>query len=177
MGVVALGANSFEETKESYNKAIETLNKEVEKYINKTYAVDARCVGSNPINKSAEKEGPVVLPFYLNGSNTIDLKNTDENYKTDRAQMEANNLLITGEYYWLASRIVHTASPNFNLSINVVGSGGEELEGCLLQVNNSGFYPHQTASVGIRPCISLKSEVIKIIDGDGTKESPYIIEK
>ncbi len=45
---ITLGGDTFEEGRNSYNNAIQTLNNEAEKYINSKYATDARCVGSMP---------------------------------------------------------------------------------------------------------------------------------
>ena len=44
----------FNTAMNSYNNAIETLNKRAEVYLNSTYASDARCVGSVPNNKNSQ---------------------------------------------------------------------------------------------------------------------------
>ncbi len=87
---IALGADTFEEAKTSYNNAIETLNNEAEAYINSEYVTDARCVGSVPtvengmfVDKDSENPGPVTLEFEYNGSTSIDCKGLDTNYITD----------------------------------------------------------------------------------------------
>ena len=74
--MVLLGiSDNFEQSKTSYNHAIETLNNTAEKYINSNYSTDARCVGSVPtvengmfINKNSETQGPVTMQFEYNGS-------------------------------------------------------------------------------------------------------------
>ena len=45
-------------------------------------------------------------------------------------------------------------------------------------VNPNGVsYGNDPFGCGFRPCISLKSDIIKITEGEGTKESPYVIGK
>jgi len=133
---VTLGVNhNFEATKEAYNSAIEMLNNNTigaGKYLNTTYAVDARCVGSKPTvdasgnftEKNNEIPGPVTIEFEYNGSNTIDCKNGDVNYTKDKTQMTNINIMKTGEYYWLASRLVELNSSECIFYINYVASDG-----------------------------------------------------
>jgi len=133
---VTLGGSTFEEAKASYNNAIETLNNNTigaGKYLNTTYAVDARCVGSVPTvdesgnftEKNKEVEGPVTMRFSYNGSTTIDCKNTDTNYTTDETQMKSAEIWTIGEDYWIASRYVYSYSSDCSVFVrNVSSSGG-----------------------------------------------------
>ena len=125
--------DNFEASREAYNNAIETLNNEAEVYINVNYATDARCVGSIPrlqegifIDKNKATDTTVKLPPTMpegedsstwwsnykrpSGWQTDDTQcyNTDTNYIEDETQMQLENinLLETGEFYWLASRVV-----------------------------------------------------------------------
>ncbi len=127
---VSLGVeNNFEASKTSYNNAIETLNHEAEKYINATYATDARCVGSVPmvengvfINKNLETAGPVTMQFEYNGSRSIDCKQADTNYTIDQAQMIDLGIWDTKEKYWLASRIILELPGSCHFRINGVNT-------------------------------------------------------
>ena len=180
---VTLGGSTFEEGRSSYNNAIETLNNEAEAYINKEYAVDARCVGSVPtvengifLDKNSEVLGPVKLDFTYNGSTTIDCKATDENYVKDREQLEKFQLNTIGELYWLASRITISVSPNYYLAIHCIrGDGSFAYYGLCNIVRTTGNTFGGVHTGGLRPCFSLKTS-IKIISGDGSESNPYIME-
>lgn len=129
---IALGADTFEEAKTSYNNAIETLNNEAEAYINSEYVTDARCVGSVPtvengmfVDKDSENPGPVTLEFEYNGSTSIDCKGLDTNYITDTRQMrDVADVWTTGEDYWLACRYVNSVDSNCYFYVRHVDSEG-----------------------------------------------------
>lgn len=196
---VTLGGADWETAKESYNKAIETLNQEAEKYINEKYAFDARSVGSIPKvqngmfvdkNKIIDKEENVV-------SNTIILPPSewtsytrptiwtnddtgcyeeDFNYISDYEAL-GNTMRSINEQYWLASHVTIANTVRIRLNVRTVDTNGELFNGDITFLGANGELRGDLAAFYIRPCISLKANVIKIIDGDGTEESPYIIEK
>ncbi len=99
---VTLGSDDFEEARASYNSAIETLNNEAMTYLNKDYAIDARCVGSNPADKTLEGEEKDSTEFTKCGVSHGTFKEGDENYIEDYTQMKSLN--IDGGLYWFASR-------------------------------------------------------------------------
>ena len=115
-----------------YNNAIETLNQKAEYYAtNSPYALDGRCVGSVPTvgadgtfnAKNTENVGPVELQFTSEVEGANNMKDEDENHVTDYDTMEAleesgvQNILTTGEWYWLASRIVDSNSSSCRFSV------------------------------------------------------------
>ena len=121
---VTLGGDDWTTGKDSYNNAIVTLNEAAYDYAeNSLYAIDGRCVGSVPTvgedgtftAKNTEEVGPF-NDFLFTPSSTIEgvnnMKDTDTNYVTDRTAMKAigGDMWITGEYYWLASRLVFSSS-------------------------------------------------------------------
>ena len=97
------------EGKDDYNNAIEILNGEAEKYKNEDYVVDARCIGSNPEDKTEEAVGFV----NYNGSIT-DIKDGDNNWEADVDTLNNLNIYRTKymdeediyyyKGYWMASR-------------------------------------------------------------------------
>ena len=130
---ITMGGNNWSTVSNSYNNAIEILNNTAEKYINEQYATDARCVGSVPTvqngllaEKNSEKLGPITLQFNFNGSTTVNCKNTDTNYITDEEHMKQAEILLTGELYCLASRLVAGAPYNswFELRLRVILAEG-----------------------------------------------------
>ena len=126
---ITLGGEGLDNIRNSYNNVITTLNSEAEKYLNKTYATDARCVGSVPTNqngtftnKNSENAGPVQLQFTSSVSGANNMKGEDTNYTTDQTQMKNLNIMKTGEDYWLASRYVYSDSSQCSFCVRYVGS-------------------------------------------------------
>ena len=104
------------------------------------------------------------------------MKDTDTNYVTDRTAMKAigGDMWITGEYYWLASRLVFSSSSSscdFLVRIEA-DSGGLNNYYALCYVYSSGDSGGYSREYGLRPCISLKSD-IKVTGGDGKEGTPY----
>ena len=184
---VTLESNTYSEAVESYNNAIETLNNEAEGYINTDYAYDARCVGSLPMVAngmfSSKDTGATtyVTPQFSNFSyiNSLD---EDANYETDFAQMDSIGILKTGQDYWLASRKVNSNSETCDFLVRRVfyNDGGLSNVGlCYVYSNGLTYYGNSVnTQQGLRPCISIKSDIIKITSGDGKSAgTAYIIEK
>ena len=176
---VTLGGSSWATASASYNSAITTLNSEAGKYLNKTYATDARCVGSMPTNqkgtftsKNSENAGPVQLQFTSSVSGANNMKGEDTNYTTDFKQMNDLNIIKTREYYWLASRYVYSKSSRCDFYVRNVLSVGYVSNSYLCYVDSFGDPKGGSSTNGLRPCFSLKSD-IKITGGNGTSDSPY----
>ncbi len=173
---VTIGVNNdFETSKEAYNNVIETLNNEALLYKNEKYALDARCVGSNPNNKNAEVLGPITMQFEYNGSNIIDYKNEDNNYETDQKAMKEAGLWSIQEPYWLASRSIDSVETYCDFLVHIVNKEGELSRDYMGGVNSKGGNMGTKCYNGLRPCITLNSYIVKIIDGNGTSEQPYIL--
>ena len=183
---VTLGGSNWDTVSASYNSAIETLNKEAEKYLNATYATDARCVGSVPtINangifteKDTENAGPVTLQFSSSVSGANNMKGEDTNYTSngvegivrDKETMEALGIWITGQEYWLASRSVVSDSSSCSFRVRNVYTSGAVYNHDLCYVWSNGFASGTSHSFGLRPCFDLRSD-INITGGDGTSEA------
>ncbi len=176
---ITLGG-SAEESKTSYINALRILNEAAEGYLNPIYAVDARCVGSDPsvnstgifIEKNNGVAGPVTLSFSFNGSNQIDLPNTDTNYETDFNKILSLGIgKITNVNYWLASRFVRANDGSwinyFAVRANYSGSWSYE---SLYQVYDTGAQSGYISEKGLRPCFSLKTN-LTIASGDGKSEA------
>ena len=195
---ITLGGSTWEEGKMEYNGAIQKLNGEAEKYVNETYAYDGRCVGSIPTvrngmfvnkNKVRDNEGNILdtlatvsipeaytMPTGWTSRDT-GCYNTDTNYTIDKMALEGANIWKTGQHYWLASRLVNSYSYNLSFHVRLVNTNGD-----LYQYGMCGIYPagdlhSYSFTSGLRPCISLKSYDIKIVEGDGTLSNPYVIGK
>ncbi len=119
---------TWEESKREYNGVIKKLNDAAEKYVNKAYAYDGRCVGSIPTmqngmfvdkNKVRDSEGNI--------RDTLDTVSIPETWKVpsdwdgnrdtgcyedrslyfsdgDSMALARGSMLKTGENYWLATR-------------------------------------------------------------------------
>ena len=176
---VTLGGPDWNSARNSYNNAITSLNNEAGKYLNKTYATDARCVGSVPtnkngtfINKNSENVGPVKLEFTSSIEGANNMKDTDTNYVTDGVQLENLNILITGEIYWIASRDVNSKSSQCIFYCSAIRNNGYIISYFVCLLDDDGRARGYPYTWGLRPCFSLKSD-IKITGGNGTSESPY----
>ena len=168
-----------------YNNAISILNEKAEYYATSSlYALDGRCVGSVPTigadgtfnAKNTEVEGTYsipddwTLPSGWASRDTGCQKGEDENYTTDLTAMQAANILTTGEPYWLASHSVYSNSVNCLFHVGHVYASGEVISRYLCRGYSSGRTNAHSCEAGLRPCISLKSD-IKVIGGDGSSEA------
>lgn len=200
------GQNNWEELKTEYNNVIENLNNMAEEYINTEYVYDARCVGSLPTvmngifidkNKHNGEIGTVLLPENFKdcsafGRDTGCYK-PDTNYKLDEEQLVRYNLLKPGGY-WMASRtseatmqkIWSSAVSSFveieelKFYVMYVDPTGvlEKAERFEASVNGGWGYRSNSTNWGLRPCFSLKSDIIKIISGDGkSADTAYVLGK
>ena len=177
---------SYYRARWSYNNAVSTLNTIAQNYLIEDLADRARCVGSNPTNPLSEG----AIRSYDK------IKATDTNYLNDHLQLgrigartftDANY-----EYYWYASRgsdgsgsineyygLFHEDRAGTNYSkddwrridsiLNTNEVAYEDYE------QDYNFY-YDTKTAGFRPVIRLIS-TIKVIDGDGSSNSPYILQK
>lgn len=186
-------SGAWEDGRIAYNNAIEDLNNEAEKYVNPEYAYDGRCVGSIPtvqdgmfVDKDKFKDSNGNTPGYEKvpeGWETVwpdghlGCYGSDSNRGVDVRAMTQAEILNTGESYWFASRYT-SKSVYFGFHVwRKVEWNGESTGFALCYARNDGGGLAQVATYGIRPCISLKSVLIKITAGDGTSaETAYIIE-
>ena len=162
---------------DSYNNAIQTLNKEASKYINSNtnFVAEARCVGSVPNDPNSESE----LTTHSSTDEDCQFKNGkyrkgDNNYETDWEQM--NNIsdsLATvdpAKKYWMASRVEHDGD-EYGLYV-ADGFCSDELyyeDLFHMQCDLENAY---SKTFGLRPVFKLKDGV-KLVDGDGSMNNPY----
>ena len=104
-----LQKSDAEKAQWSYNNAITNLNLRAEKYINSDYILDARCVGSDPINKDKEGEMFTNNDYEYLSQHNEKYKGLDENYKSDYNKMTSLNIIQQNtdkkiKDFWLASR-------------------------------------------------------------------------
>ena len=183
---VTLGGSTWSAERDSYNNAIATLNQKAERYATSSpYAIDARCVGSVPTvgadrkfnAKNTENVGPVELQFTSEVEGANNMKDKDENHVTDYDTMEAleesgvQNILTTGETYWLASRYVYSDSSGCNFHVRGVNASGGLYNYYLCSVVSNGNTNGGSDEGGLRPCISLRSDIKVIGGGDGSEEA------
>ena len=163
---ITLGGANINTAKSSYAGVISLLNNEAINYLNKNYATDARCVGSNPSNKGAESSE------YVSGC-----KKEDNNYITDWEALQNTSMLIIERDYWLASRYINYVANVGNVfSVRRIDTDGSLQTRGLFDIYVKGNTYPRSPEAGFRPCIKLK-ENIKVIDGDGlTEKTAYILE-
>ena len=170
---VTLGNGNFTTAMNSYNTAITTLNEKAEEYnyFGNEY-VEARCVGSNPTNPSAEAG---MHTTYFGGTYSGKLRDTDKNYESDYNKMTALGIagISNSSYYWLASRYVNSYFTDSFFDVRYVYSGVGLRSSNLCGVSSTGTSANSN-SHGFRPVFTLKSG-IKVTGGSGTSGSPYTL--
>ena len=193
--------NDIDAALPSYNDAIEVLNGTKQqdgvtvgatKYLNTTYAYDARSVGSVPTvengiftSKNSETPGPITLTFTYKGSTALNAKGEDTNYITDWNQMGSlgtsnENIQNINDWYWLASRNAYIEERNgrqhciFGMRCILADGSLSFASDCYLN-EESATADNETYSsaFGLRPCFSLKPNIKVITEGgkDGTTEA------
>lgn len=183
------GSDNFEKAKNSYNNALKRLYEEAQKYLNETYAISARCVGSDPADPDwdtttneagyytkeiAEEQEEYHNHMETGGWYNNVFKNRDEKYNTDWTQMET----ITGinpasDYYWLASRSVGVTSDGCYFRVSLLNTYGILDSIGLCSLRTAGRTRSNSGSGGFRPIFTLNSG-IKITEGDGV-DIPYTL--
>ncbi len=170
--------STWEQGRDSYNNAIAILNQKAEYYAQSSpYALDGRCVGSVPTigadgkfnAKNTENVGPVQLQYSSAVEGANEMKEADTNYTIDKTKMEAVGISNTGEFYWLASRDVSSGSSYCYFYVRFVPASFPLYDSSLCNVDSDGNAKGNSIEGGLRPCISLKSD-IKVIAGDGKAE-------
>ena len=171
-----------------YNNAIATLNQKAEHYAESSpYAIDGRCVGSVPTvgadGKFTAKNTEVsqtysipdewTLPSDWTSRDTGCQKWTDKNYEADQTAMKAvgGDMWTTEENYWLASRSVGSNSSNCHFYVRFVTTSGGLNGNGLCNVYSGGSTYGNSRVRGLRPCISLRSDIKVIGGGDGSEEA------
>lgn len=105
------------------------------------------------------------------------IKKADE---TDVLALTKMDGLNTKEKYWLSCQFSVTRNSMYNKvkgfrMINEEGKN-KDIDLYMYMIGDSQMINRgRRETNGLRPCISLKTDVIKIIGGNGTEENPYII--
>ena len=172
---VTLGSSSnFNTSKNSYNNARATLNNATSKYINTTYADEARSVGSDPSNPTADNPGYLTSSESYMSRYNGQFKNADTHYETDSDQMGTLGIRGIDKNYWLASRYVKSYSYSSNFGVRNVDASGTLYHNTLCRVFNDGDTSSFSDPFGLRPVFHLKSN-IKVTGGTGEEGSPYTL--
>ena len=178
------GSDNFEKAKNSYNNALKRLYEEAQKYLNETYAISARCVGSDPADPDwdtttneagyfTKTEGENRYYAYMKDYYGI-LKDTDDKYNTDWTQMgRITGIKPASDYYWVASRDVSSSSYGSTFDVRLVSTFGNLIIYDFCYVDSRGATSGGGNSYGFRPIFTLNSG-IKITEGDGV-DIPYTL--
>lgn len=177
-GSVTINDN-FKLAATSYNKAVTTLNNKAKTYKNST-ALDARCLGSDPVPTNGVFAEDVAGYWsrsyeYLKKYGWNDkFKTSDTKYKEDVAKLNSLGLNISTDS-WLASRDVSSYSSYTCFDVRSVSSSGDKNDEYLCYVDPDGSVSSYSPSNAFRPVFLLPSGVI-ISGGDGSSGNPYVIE-
>lgn len=164
-----------------YNNIITTLNTRAMTYLNKTYASNARCVGTAPDNPELEASDYFTSSESYFSKINGKLKNQDQNYTTDVKRMQELKINNIGKYYWLASRTnfywgtVESGAFHYDFHIRAIDDRGSSSYRFILEVYGNGtVFSNGRSTCGLRPVFTLKPSVY-IIDGVGTENDPYVL--
>ena len=190
---VNLGSNyetvdgsGFYKVRNSYNNALKRLYDEAQKYLNTTYASEARCVGSDPADPDWDTETDEAEYFTRNEGDEDyysymknyygTFKDTDDKYDKDWTQMGTiEEIKDASDDYWLASRDVSSDSSSSYFNVRGFNASGYlNDDNFLCSVYSSGSKGYGSDAYGFRPVFTLKSD-IKITEGDGV-DTPYRLE-
>ena len=171
--------DNFKLAATSYNKAVTTLNNKAKTYKNST-ALDARCLGSDPVPTNGVFAEDVA-GYWSDSSKYVKengwnnkFKTSDTKYTEDVAKLNSLGLNISTDS-WLASRIVDSSSSGTYFNVRLVDSRGTTLRSSLCNVDSNGCVLSYSPDFAFRPVFLLPSGVI-ISGGDGSSENPYVIE-
>lgn len=200
---VTLGGSNWDAGKAAYNSGIVTLNNEAEKYLNKAYAYDARCVGSLPtINsngifteKDKGTETTVVLPIsaWISGNSSSSSSSSDYtrpygwtsddtgcydediNHTKDEENMKNFFNTSGGDNWWLASRCAGNSSGWCGFGMRVMNVNYTSNNTYWCNVYKEGNCTSTSYTYGLRACFSIRSDVKIIGNGGKTPDTAYII--
>lgn len=186
---------SIEKAQNSYNRAITTLNEKAEEYIETNdgiiLATDARCVGSDPLNKNfpdnlagdAKKTEMFIADSSYTYMNEYNGKyfNTSKQSKTDDDRLlkigaRGYNDATNGERYWLLHRLVNPTPSRVYFYITGIDSVGKGVNEIMWSISSKGTAKASNIILeyGLRPVLILSSNV-RIIGGEGTEAVPFEI--
>ena len=119
----------------------------------------------------------VILQFPYNNTTESGCKVSDDNYELDYNAMKAARIENIEKYYWLASRNVASDSNDAKFSIWYVNTNGINDKCTLWKMSSDGTMVPNYVMSGLRPVITLYSD-IKTNTGNGSIESAFeLVEK
>ena len=173
---VTLGDENFEKTILSYNNAVDILNNKAKEYKGNK-AIDARSLGSIATLIDGKFQGDIseMKNIPIAGS----IKEQDINYREDNNQIRALDLKPT-DNTWLASRCIYKEDDRYYFGVYKYilnsNSATSDADGDWVIYADNGETNCEARTCGLRAILLLPSDIY-IIDGDGTKDNPYIIEQ
>lgn len=185
-------SGSIDRAQNSYMRAVITLNEKAEEYIKtkdgSILATDARCVGSNPLDKNYpnnltgdERKSEMYTAdshyTYMNDHNGKYFK-SDANYEIDENRLKKIDALkykdnTYGSICWLASYSVVDSAKFVAFCLRII-NGGSVVEQEIWHVSSKRKIDGLSVPFAFRPVFKL-SKNVKIIDGEGTEEVPFEI--
>ena len=164
----------FNIARNSYNNVISTLNNATQKYLNTTYANEARCVGSMPGNPSYDPAGMYTRDdsWFSKYNGTFKDEDYTYIYEKDYYGMGGLGIRDIGKFYWLAAREVSQFSTSNVFRIYVIDNYGDRSAYNACEIFDNNLYSSDSYTYGLRPVFHLKPG-IKITGGSGTKTDPY----
>lgn len=108
---------------------------------------------------------PTVNGDSTNGVSTsvemMNLKNTYYNYEKSKIENTDIQNMLFSEYYWIASRCIHTFSDYVDFSVHRVDNNYPDAY-ILCRGNSSNFYEWIYSDYAVRPVVTIKSDIIDI---------------
>ena len=182
---------TLERAQSSYNRAVTTLNENAEEYIETENGIilakDARCIGSNPLDKNYPEnltDEARSEKMYVAGDEMPDMEpynglyfDTDENYYPDNLRLSRIGAKkfkdqTYGRFCHLASHKVYIYELNCTFRIPQTECTGPTSTWTMWEVKNDGTTGYRDYVSGLRPVFVL-ADGVKIVGGKGTEEVPY----
>ncbi len=167
-------------TKTGYNGAVEALNSFCSHYVNPSWALSARSVGSNPdnVNGTTTNYAYTGTDSYIK-SNATGYKASDNNYLIDQKKLQAIDEISKGYGFWYASRGVYEfnqpldswQTTDAGIAFTVYYEKGKydplfsidllNYRVCLERISSVWKSIDQGAGYhGVRPVVKLKSDIL-----------------
>ena len=159
----------FNKAVDCYNNAVSKLNDIAMRYLNTTYATDARCVGSDPSNKNAGDQEYFISDYASGYWSEYDgmFKAESENYKKDDKQMDTLEITPSDKHYWYAAHMIFDDATGIKAALYARYTNTQ----LMFWTRN---YTSDSNTLAFRPVFTLKSG-IKITGGSGTSSNPYTL--
>ena len=157
-----------------YTNAVQILQNISAAYVNSNIATSGRSLGYNEDGiTNVENYKTINTTTNPLNKNVSGFPYTDTQYTKDKTKLEANTTYHNKNNIWLASRYTESNSNYSSFYIRIINNTGNINKYGLYHINSDEITITNSISNGVRPIITLKTNLTVI--GTGTQTDPYVI--